>query len=64
LGLTLQHDVSALLDAEVGNGTITVSGLDLRQVSSTPRQIQGVLGAGDGIIDLAVGTGQIRVQGG
>jgi len=40
-----------------------VTGLDFRQLTSAPRQLQGILGAGEGIIDLTVGNGQIQVQG-
>ena len=61
--LSVQAQVSAWFGAEVGNGTITVTGLDFRQLTSAPRQLQGILGAGEGIIDLTVGNGQIQVQG-
>jgi hypothetical protein len=62
--LSVQPQVSASFDARVGNGTIAVTGLDLKQVVTATRQLQGVLGSGDGLIDLSAGNGQIRVQGG
>jgi len=61
--LSVQDQVSAWFDAEVGNGTISVTGLDLNQVTSAPGQLKGILGSGAGAIDLTVGNGQIRVQG-
>ena len=64
LFLSVQPQVSASFGAKVGNGTISVTGLDLSQVISSPRQLHGVLGLGQGVIDLSAGNGQIRVQGG
>jgi len=62
--LSVQPQVSASFLAQVGNGTISLTGLDLQQVVSSPRHLQGVLGAGEGLIDLSSGNGQIQVQGG
>ena len=62
--LSVQPQVSASFGARVGNGTITLTGLDLHQVVSGERELKGVLGSGDGLIDLSAGNGQIRVQGG
>lgn len=62
--LSLQPQVSASFGAKVGNGTISLSGLDLQGILSTPRELQGTLGAGTGTIQLALGNGQIRVEGG
>lgn len=64
ISLSVQPDVSATFDAKVGNGTISMTGLDLHDVVTNPRHLQGVLGTGSGLIDLAVGNGQIRVHGG
>ncbi len=64
ISLSVQSQVSAQFGAKVGNGTIHVTGLDLRNVVSSPRQLQGVLGSGSGLIDLSTGNGEIRVQGG
>jgi hypothetical protein len=63
LFLSVQSQVSATFGAQVGNGTISVTGLDLQQVVTSPRQLHGVLGSGAGLIDLSSGNGQIRVQG-
>ena len=62
--LSVQTQASAQFSAKVGNGTIHVTGLDLQNVVSSPRQLQGVLGSGIGLIDLSTGNGEIRVQGG
>jgi DUF4097 and DUF4098 domain-containing protein YvlB len=61
--LSVQPQVSASFSAQVGNGTISLTGLDLQQVASSPRHLQGVLGSGEGLIDLSSGNGQIQVQG-
>jgi hypothetical protein len=63
LFLSVQEDVSGQFGAKVGNGTIKVSGLDLQDVVSTPHQVSGVLGSGQGLIELSAGNGEIRVQG-
>jgi len=62
--LSVQPQVSASFGAKVGNGTISVTGLQLQQVVTTPRHLQGILGSGQGLIDLTSGNGQITVQGG
>ncbi len=62
--LSVQPQVSATFGAEVGNGTISLTGLDLQQIISSPRHLKGVLGSGEGLIDLSSGNGQIQVQGG
>jgi hypothetical protein len=64
ISLGVQDMVSATFGAKVGNGTISMTGLDLQNPVSTPRQLRGILGAGNGIIDLNLGNGQIRVAGG
>jgi hypothetical protein len=62
--LEVQPQVSATFGAKVGNGSISLSGLELQDMVSTPRQLKGVLGEGEGLIDLSLGNGQIHVQGG
>lgn len=61
--LALQPAVSAHLKAQVGNGTIVVSGLSLANEVSGPNVLRGTLGSGAGSIDLTVGNGNIRVRG-
>lgn len=64
ISLSVQPMVSATFGAKVGNGTISMTGLTLQNPVSTPRELHGILGAGSGVIDLSVGNGQIRVDGG
>ena len=64
LKLTVQPQVSAGFVARVGNGTITMSGLELTNAVSGLRVLRGVLGSGAGSIDLSVGNGWVRVEGG
>ena len=61
--LTLQPQVSATFGAQVGNGTISLSGLDLTQSVSGKNTLYGVLGSGAGVIDLSVGNGWIHAHG-
>lgn len=62
--LSVQPQVSASFGAKVGNGTISIVGLDMQQVVSTQRQLSGLLGSGQGSIELSAGNGVIKVQGG
>lgn len=61
--LTVQQDVSAAFSAQVGNGGITVSGLAFTDWVAGDRFAEGLLGNGEGLIDLAVGNGWIQVRG-
>ena len=61
--LSLPSQTSATFEAEVGNGTWKVEGLDLREVVATLRRVHGLLGDGNGSITLAVGNGTIEAQG-
>jgi hypothetical protein len=62
--LTIQREVSAQLNAHVGFGNITVSGLPLQDPVSGPNSFRCWLGSGTGAIDISVGNGNIQVQGG
>ncbi len=62
--LTVQREVSAIFSAHVGNGVIGVTGLEFTQWVSGPRFAEGVLGGGDGLVDLSVGNGWIQARGG
>lgn len=62
LKVALQPDPSAEFSATVGNGPIVVSGLTLHQTSSGPGFLRGVLGDGQGLIDLSVGNGSVEVR--
>jgi hypothetical protein len=60
---SVQEEVSAELTAWVGNGTIAVSGLSVSNPVSGANFFRGTLGSGEGLIDLTVGNGLIRVKG-
>jgi len=62
--LDLPTSTSAMLDAQVVTGTVTVTGLTLTNTTSSTRAVRGRLGAGDGQIDLRVTNGLITVRGG
>jgi len=62
--LTIPSRASAAFEARVGNGVITVTGLTFSQWVSTSRSAQGVLGSGEGLLDLSVGNGWILVKAG
>jgi hypothetical protein len=61
--LAVQTDVSAVFSAHVGNGVISVTGLEFTEWVSGPRFAEGTLGDGDGLIDLSVGNGWIQAEG-
>lgn len=61
--LAVQERVSAELTARVGNGTIAVSGLSVSNPVSGANFFRGTLGSGEGLIDVTVGNGAIRVKG-
>ncbi len=64
IDLVVQPTISATLSAKVGNGTISLVGLDLDGSTEGSHWLEGTLGAGDGVVDLSVGNGWIRVKGG
>ncbi|MFC1660784.1 hypothetical protein ACFL3S_04845 [Gemmatimonadota bacterium] len=61
--LRVQREASAEIFAGVGNGSISVAGLELLHQVSEPRTFQALMGNGDGLIDLTVGNGWIEVRG-
>lgn len=61
--LNLQPQVSATFGAQVGNGTIRLSGLTLTESVSGDNTLHGVLGTGAGVVDLTVGNGWIQAHG-
>lgn len=61
--LDLPASTSAMLGADVVNGTVTVTGLTLTNATSTVRSVHGRLGTGRGLIDLSVTNGVITVRG-
>jgi hypothetical protein len=63
LDLDIPASTSANFVARVANGSITTSGLSLDNAQSTPFSLTGVLGDGDGEIDIETVNGNIVVQG-
>ena len=63
LDLDIPAGTSANFVARVANGSITTSGLSLDNAQSTPVSLTGVLGDGDGEIDIETVNGNIVVQG-
>jgi hypothetical protein len=61
--LRVQRDASAELFATVANGSIDVTGLDFARRASGPRTFEGLLGVGEGHIELSVENGWIEVRG-
>jgi len=61
--LRIPRSTSALVDAAVGNGLITVSGLPLSQKIQDETTLSGRLGTGNGSIVLRSGNGNIALVG-
>jgi hypothetical protein len=61
--LDIPASTSATFAARLANGDITTSGLSLDDAQSTPFSLTGVLGDGDGEIDIETVNGNIVVQG-
>jgi len=61
--LSLPQSASAAFSAEVTNGTIVLSDLDLQDQRVTSRSVAGTLGDGEGEIDLEAVNGNIVVNG-
>jgi hypothetical protein len=63
ISLGVPTTVSASFEADVTNGTISLSGLTLHDATTTARSVRGRLGAGDGLIDLRTTNGSISALG-
>jgi hypothetical protein len=61
--LTIQRDLSAEFHAQVGIGTLDVTGLNFTSWVSGPGFADGLLGDGEGLMTLSVGNGWIQIQG-
>ena len=61
--LDLPAGTSADFAAGVVNGSVVVTGFDLTGFTMTNRKVSGVLGGGDGHVDLDVVNGRVRVSG-
>ena len=61
--LDVPTSTSAILEADVVNGSISVSGLTILDATTSTRSVHGRLGAGDGLVDLGVVNGTITLRG-
>lgn len=60
--LSIPSTTNAYLDASVGNGTVTNTGLNIQNQVSSGKQITGDIGNGAGTIVLVAGNGNIRIE--
>lgn len=63
IDLTLPDTTSAMFSAEISNGDIVLSGLNLTDQNVTTRRVSGTMGDGNGSISLRVTNGEIQVTG-
>jgi DUF4097 and DUF4098 domain-containing protein YvlB len=63
IDLEIPQSTSAQFRAEVGNGSVTVVGLNLQNAQVERYRVTGTLGGGDGTIDLDIANGEIYVEG-
>jgi len=61
--LAIPRDTSAELYAQVTNGEIMLTNLELSDMSSSRQFVSGILGDGDGLVDLRTTNGDIEVRG-
>ncbi|MBN2201741.1 DUF4097 family beta strand repeat protein [bacterium] len=61
--LTVPDTTSALIDARTTNGAVTVSGLSVRDLSSSRTAVSGVIGTGRGTIRLTTVNGNVALAG-
>ena len=60
--LSIPPQTGAALDAQVGHGTISTTGMNIRDRVETPDQLKGLVGTGGGSIRLLTGNGNIDVR--
>jgi hypothetical protein len=63
LELTIPKNTNAKVEATVGLGEITYTGLTFEDLLVTGTTLEGILGEGKGYIGLHVGNGNIRLEG-
>jgi len=63
IDLAIPQSTSAQFSATVGTGSITLANLTLSNDTTTPGSRSGILGSGNGTIDLNAGNGAITVRG-
>ncbi len=61
--LSVPDTTSALIDARTTNGAVTVSGLSVRDLSSSRTAVSGVIGTGRGTIRLTTVNGNVSLAG-
>lgn len=61
--LTIPKSTSASLTAQVTNGTIKTSGLDIKNQNQSQRSLYGTLGNGQGTLSLITINGSINISG-
>ena len=59
--LSIPAETSAMLEADVVNGAISLQGITLTDPVSTSRSVRGQLGSGDGLLRLTTTNGGIAV---
>jgi hypothetical protein len=63
INLSIPQGTSAVFSAEVGNGGISVTNLAFQNEVTTNTSVRGMLGGGQGTINLSVGNGTIAATG-
>jgi hypothetical protein len=63
MALDIPQNTSADFSAQVTNGSVSVSNLTLYDEVVTPNSVTGILGSGEGTIDLSAANGGIVVTG-
>lgn len=63
IALEIPSNTSAAFTASVTNGSVDMNGLTLKNMSSSRKKVQGILGGGDGEIRLTTTNGDIKVNG-
>jgi hypothetical protein len=63
IGLSIPTETSAYFSASVVNGGISITNLEIQNMVTTPKSVQGRLGNGNGTIELGTVNGAIGVTG-
>jgi hypothetical protein len=63
VSLTVPDSTSARVEARTTNGTVSVNGLSLHDMSSSRKAVTGTLGAGSGMIRLTTVNGNVTLAG-
>jgi DUF4097 and DUF4098 domain-containing protein YvlB len=63
VSLTIPDSTSARVEAKTTNGAVSVSGLSIRDMSSSRTAVTGTLGGGSGVIRLTTVNGNVSLAG-